>query len=319
MRWTSGFKISSCGNEPRTLSPRAYTTLTSCWFFVSIKKKNNNNNNNNNNNHLPHTCRQSETAIPVISNDCPFSEGQFFISIPVCFNPQCGCPEYTIVHYTGRHNNSWCETKCRQDVNGFLAIPFTQDCYNKLVSTTPATPEGWVTPVWTGIKVRATGLYDPRNNNTINMYGNQPNPANPLQRTSYGTFLVGDAYTYRTTGSKKENCIYYAHGFYVESKCTFLHEAPSGPPIMCACSRGKHTVLRSQDLWIYWVSDQRVRLRSQGDHEQIYTKLSRLVVPRRFEVLLHRQCGWKELVKNFRFMATGCFRLLSGSWIVTFS
>ena len=23
----------SCGNEPRTLSPRAYTTLTSCWFF----------------------------------------------------------------------------------------------------------------------------------------------------------------------------------------------------------------------------------------------------------------------------------------------
>ena len=37
MRWTSGFKISSCGNEPRTLSPRAYTTLTSCWFFVSLQ------------------------------------------------------------------------------------------------------------------------------------------------------------------------------------------------------------------------------------------------------------------------------------------
>ena len=32
-RWTSGFKISSCGNEPRTLSPRAYTTLTSCCFL----------------------------------------------------------------------------------------------------------------------------------------------------------------------------------------------------------------------------------------------------------------------------------------------
>ena len=29
----SGFKISSCGNEPRTLSSRAYTTLTSCWFL----------------------------------------------------------------------------------------------------------------------------------------------------------------------------------------------------------------------------------------------------------------------------------------------
>ena len=33
LRWTSGFKLSSCGNEPRTLSPRAYTTLTSCWFL----------------------------------------------------------------------------------------------------------------------------------------------------------------------------------------------------------------------------------------------------------------------------------------------
>ena len=33
MRWTSRFIISSCGNEPRTLSPRAHTTLTSCWIL----------------------------------------------------------------------------------------------------------------------------------------------------------------------------------------------------------------------------------------------------------------------------------------------
>ena len=34
---------SSCGNEPRTLSPRAYTTLTSCWFlsrYSFVLKKN---------------------------------------------------------------------------------------------------------------------------------------------------------------------------------------------------------------------------------------------------------------------------------------
>ena len=38
--WTSGLKTSSCGNEPRTLSPRAYTTLTSCFFLAVYFEKN---------------------------------------------------------------------------------------------------------------------------------------------------------------------------------------------------------------------------------------------------------------------------------------
>ena len=132
----------------------------------------------------------------------------------------------------GRTTPGACETKCRQDVNGFLAIPFTASCYNKLVAmTNPVPPANKVTPIWTGIKVRTTGLYDPRNKKAITMLGNQPNPSNPSQKTSYGTYLVGDAYIYRTTHSKTENCIYFDNGFYVESKCNFLHTAPLGLPI----------------------------------------------------------------------------------------
>ena len=160
----------------------------------------------------------------------------FSFNFPECVSPPltdgtgrgCLCPKFEIITYqSGRHDNNWCKKECAKLPNGSLAIPFNQVRYNRLVAMVA---DQGRTPLWTGIRVRFEGgLYDPRNDRKIDMYGVAPYSHHAS--SSYDTVLVN------ASTNRSHNCIYLHNRHYVESVCNYTH--PNREPIMCACTRGE--------------------------------------------------------------------------------
>ena len=91
----------------------------------------------------------------------------------------------------------------------------------------------YLTPIWTGIRVRPKGMFDPLTNKDVKVFS-KPRPHN-IPFSIYQTLL------FYQSQNKTENCIYLHAEYFVETRCTFRHYG--GAAIQCACEQGEYLLI----------------------------------------------------------------------------
>ena len=145
----------------------------------------------------------------------------------------CIDPNITLITYNERMDNFFCRRKCGKLSGGRVAVPQNRQQYDCITTAIVKGLAKRETPFWTGIRVRPEGgLYDPLTNQTVEVFEKRDS-----DRKLYGNLSPDHTLLIGHSTNRSENCIYLHRGFFVETKCTFLHNGLL--PIQCACIQGK--------------------------------------------------------------------------------
>ena len=141
----------------------------------------------------------------------------------------CVHPKITLITYSERRDNFFCSRECGKLPGGRLAVPRNLHQYSCMTKAIKGLARH-KTPIWTGIRLRPNGvMFDPLTNNDVTVFERK------------NTKLVWSASRYHmvheASDNRRENCIYFHNGYFVETRCSFLHTGDA--PIQCACAQGK--------------------------------------------------------------------------------